>query len=134
MIDHAGLVDPGLYFYNDVECTPLPEVIARFHPDLVLASPWTRTSENEMAAAGYAPAHLFPAPFAYTLLRPAGARVHEGGGRLELALAPARLLVPLRAIRGRPRAPSATSRYSSAPRTPRSASRASSISAKPASR
>ena len=67
MIDHAGLVTPGLYFWNDSACTPLAEVFTRFAPDLVLASPWTRTSAAEMAAAGYAPAHEFAEPFHYTL-------------------------------------------------------------------
>ena len=67
MVDHAGLVTPGLYFWNDERCTPLPEVLSRFSPDLVLASPWTQASETEMAAAGYAPAQVFAEPFRYTL-------------------------------------------------------------------
>jgi hypothetical protein len=67
MVDHAGLVTPGLYFWNDRQCTPLPEVLSRFSPDLVLASPWTATSEVEMGAAGYAPVHVFAEPFRYTL-------------------------------------------------------------------
>lgn len=67
MVDHAGLVTPGLHFWNDEKCTPLPEVLERFAPDLVLASPWTRTSEGEMAAAGYAPVEVFAEPFRYTL-------------------------------------------------------------------
>lgn len=67
MIDHAGLVTPGLYFWNDQACTPVLEVLERFHPDLVLASPWTQTTSEQMLAAGYVPAHEFPEPFHYTL-------------------------------------------------------------------
>lgn len=66
MIDHAGLVTPGLYFWNDRDCTPVAEVIERFHPGLVLASPWTQATPEQMAAAGYRAVHTF-APFEYVV-------------------------------------------------------------------
>jgi len=36
MIDHAGLVTPGLFYFDDQRCTPIGEVVDRFSPDLVL--------------------------------------------------------------------------------------------------
>lgn len=68
MIDHAGLITPGLYFWNDSDCTPLEEVLARYRPDLVLASPWTKTPAEAMVAAGYENVHTFTdQPFLYVL-------------------------------------------------------------------
>ncbi len=65
MVDHAGLVTPGLYFWNDQDCTPVAEVVARFHPDLVLLSPWSE-GHPAMAPAGYRPVHLFE-PYRYVV-------------------------------------------------------------------
>ena len=73
MVDHAGLVTPGLYFWNDQQCTPVPEVLERFHPDLVLLSPWSEAHAAEMVAAGYAPVHTFE-PYSYTIYQRAGDR------------------------------------------------------------
>lgn len=68
MVDHAGLVTPGLYFWNDSACTPMDEVLARHRPDLVLASPWTKTTPEAMTAAGYEKVHEFTdQPFLYVL-------------------------------------------------------------------
>ena len=64
MIDHAGLVTPGLFFYNDLRCTPMSEVIARHSPDLVLISQW---SPAQLEPLGYRPIHRFEQPFVYTL-------------------------------------------------------------------
>ncbi len=62
MVDHAGLVTPGLYFYNDQQCTPLAEVVEKHRPDLILHSPW---AEGDPAELGYEEAHNFEEPFAY---------------------------------------------------------------------
>ena len=64
LVDHAGLVTPGLYFYDDVHCTPLDEVVARQRPDLILQSPW---AQSDPEALGYVAVHRFEKPFAYVL-------------------------------------------------------------------
>lgn len=66
MVDHAGLVTPGLYFWNDQQCTPVLEVLERFQPDLVLLSPWSEAGAAEMATASYLPVHRFE-PYLYTV-------------------------------------------------------------------
>lgn len=50
MIDHAGLVTPGLYFFDDMHCTPMDEVLSRFDPDLILLSD---ASQVDVTAHGY---------------------------------------------------------------------------------
>ncbi len=62
MVDHAGLITPGLYFYNDQECTPLAEVVEKHRPDLILHSPW---AVGDPAELGYVEVHNFEQPFAY---------------------------------------------------------------------
>ena len=34
MIDHAGLVTPGLYYFDGSDHTPMSDVLERFSPDL----------------------------------------------------------------------------------------------------
>ena len=64
IVDHAGLVTPGLYFYHDKDCTPLAEVVELHRPDLILHSPW---AQGDPAALGYEEVHNFKTPFAYRL-------------------------------------------------------------------
>jgi len=64
MIDHAGLVTPGLRFFNDADATPMGEVLRRFEPDLVLAS---AASPADVAAFGYRPVKAFAGPWTFTL-------------------------------------------------------------------
>lgn len=69
LIDHAGLVTPGLYFYNDQQCTPLDRVVTLYRPDLILQSPW---SAYDAADLGYRPVHRFQDPFAYVVFERPG--------------------------------------------------------------
>ena len=64
LVDHAGLVTPGLYFYDDIHCTPLSEVFDAHRPDLILQSPWAK---EDPADFGYEPVHTFDNPFAYVV-------------------------------------------------------------------
>lgn len=64
LVDHAGLVTPGLYFYDDTHCTPLEDVVSRHRPDLILQSPWAK---SDPASMGYRAVHRFEKPFAYVL-------------------------------------------------------------------
>ena len=64
MIDHAGLVTPGLYFFDDEHCTPMDEVLARFQPDLILLS---AASRADVAAHGYQLVKVFAEPYKYSL-------------------------------------------------------------------
>lgn len=59
IVDHAGLVTPGLYFFDDRHATPLDEVVKRHHPDLILQSPWSReAAENINDGEGNDPGRL----------------------------------------------------------------------------
>ncbi|MEM8931945.1 MAG: hypothetical protein AAGE94_12275, partial [Acidobacteriota bacterium] len=64
IVDHAGLVTPGLFFYNDLDATPLDAVVDEHQPDLILLSQW---SPEDPTPLGYAPVHVFEQPFVYTL-------------------------------------------------------------------
>jgi hypothetical protein len=64
LVDWAGLVTPGLYFFHDLDCTPVAEVVARHRPDLILLSQW---SSAEVESLGYRKAHVFVQPFEYRL-------------------------------------------------------------------
>ena len=64
MIDHAGLITPGLFFFDDANCTPMDEVLARFEPDLVLLS---EASRADVTAFGYREVKLFEGALRYTL-------------------------------------------------------------------
>jgi len=69
MVDHAGLVTPGLYFFDDDHCTPLDQVLARHHPDLVLLR---ADAEPDLAPWGYAPVRSFQGHFSYYLFERQG--------------------------------------------------------------
>ncbi len=64
MIDHAGLVTPGLYFFHDRRATPVDEVLARFEPDLVLVA---AASPADPGASGYRRVRDFEGPWSFTL-------------------------------------------------------------------
>ena len=64
IVDHAGLVTPGLYFFHDQECTPLAEVVELHAPDLILHSQW---SPAEPETLGYRAVHEFTEPFRYVV-------------------------------------------------------------------
>lgn len=64
MIDHAGLVTPGLHFYDDRHATAMPEVLSRFAPDLVLLS---AASPADVTRLGYRPVKVFRGPWTFTL-------------------------------------------------------------------
>ena len=69
MVDHAGLVTPGLYFANDLDSTPLDEVVARYAPDLVLLSQW---SPADPIPLGYRRVKVFDSHVEYTLYERTG--------------------------------------------------------------
>ncbi|MEM9598836.1 MAG: hypothetical protein AAGD06_31505, partial [Acidobacteriota bacterium] len=64
IVDHAGLVTPGLYFHDDLHCTPVPEVLELHAPDLVLLSQW---SPAEIDHLGYRRVKTFVEPYEYRL-------------------------------------------------------------------
>lgn len=67
LVDHAGLVTPGLFFFNDQLCTPLNEVVAGFTPDLLLLSQWSPWTPERVATLGYRLVQTFEQPFVYRL-------------------------------------------------------------------
>ena len=66
MIDHAGLVTPGLYFFDDQNRTPIAEVIERHAPDLILLSHRSLDHE-EVLAWRYRQVRVFEGDWTYTL-------------------------------------------------------------------
>ncbi len=64
MIDHAGLVTPGLYFFDDSHATPMDEVLRRFSPDLILLGD---SSPADVTAHGYRRIRVFEEPYTYSL-------------------------------------------------------------------
>ncbi|MEM7582047.1 MAG: hypothetical protein AAF560_01590 [Acidobacteriota bacterium] len=64
IIDHAGLVTEGLYYYDGVQHTPMMEVLARHQPDLVLV---LAGAEGALAQHGYAQRMTFHDPLEYVL-------------------------------------------------------------------
>lgn len=64
IVDHAGLVTPGLYFYDDLRATPLEEVVSVHSPDLILLSQW---SQEDPSGLGYEVIQVFEAPFVYKI-------------------------------------------------------------------
>ena len=65
IVDHAGLVTPGLYFFDDDHCTPLREVIERHRPDLIL---YHADVEPDLGTLGYRPLRRFDGALSYFLL------------------------------------------------------------------
>ncbi len=64
LIDHAGLVTPGLYFFDDAHCTPMAEVLDRFDPDLILLS---AASRADVSVFGYRLVRRFEGFTTYSL-------------------------------------------------------------------
>ncbi len=64
LIDHAGLVTPGLYYYDSSRHTPMPEVLERFRPDLVLVP---EDAAEAPEAHGYRLVTTFRDPVTYRL-------------------------------------------------------------------
>ncbi len=64
LIDHAGLVTPGLYFFDDAHCTPMVEVLGRFDPDLILLSDASRA---DVTVFGYRLVRRFEGFLTYSL-------------------------------------------------------------------
>ena len=64
MIDHAGLVTPGLYYYDGSRHTPMTEVLSRFQPDLVLVP---EGAEEALPRFGYELVTTFREPRTYLL-------------------------------------------------------------------
>ena len=69
MIDHAGLVTPGLYYYDGAHHTPMPQVLSRFQPDLVLVP---EGEEPALPAHGYELVTTFHEPRTYLLFERQG--------------------------------------------------------------
>ncbi len=66
MIDHAGLVTPGLYFHTDSDASPMGEITDRFSPDLILVSQYC---PEDVAGFGYEHVRDFEgeSPYIYSL-------------------------------------------------------------------
>ncbi len=64
MIDHAGLVTPGLYYYDGSSHTPMMEVLRRFEPDLALVP---EASDQVLRQQGYRQIAIFEDPVTYLL-------------------------------------------------------------------
>ncbi len=64
MIDHAGLVTPGLYYYDGSSHTPMMEVLRRFRPDLALVP---EGAETVLRQHGYREIARFDDPAVYLL-------------------------------------------------------------------
>ena len=76
MVDHAGLVTPGLYYFDDRRCTPLGEVARLHRPDLVLLS--ARASPEPLSRRGYVLAWTFDdGPATYYLYSRLVSSIHE---------------------------------------------------------
>ena len=71
MVDHAGLVTEGLYFLDDDHCTPMGQVLARYHPDLIL---FRADSQPDFSRWGYVQVRFFEGHFTYYLFELAAAR------------------------------------------------------------
>jgi hypothetical protein len=66
MIDHAGLVTPGLYFHTDGDATPMGQVTDLYSPDLILVSQYC---SEDVEGLGYDHVRDFESdsPFVYSL-------------------------------------------------------------------
>ncbi|MCP3959754.1 MAG: hypothetical protein GY719_18050 [bacterium] len=64
MIDHAGLVTPGLYYYDGIVHTPMAQVLDRHRPDLVLVP---EGADGVLAEHGYRLEARFHDPHTYLL-------------------------------------------------------------------
>ncbi len=64
LIDHAGLVTPGLYYYDGASHTPMMEVLRRFEPDLALVP---EGSDQVLRQYGYHQIATFDDPTTFLL-------------------------------------------------------------------
>ncbi len=64
MIDHAGLVTPGLYYFDGSNHTPMKEVLRRFSPDLALVP---EGADLVLRQQGYRQVEVFRDPAIYLL-------------------------------------------------------------------
>lgn len=60
IIDHAGLVTPGLYYFDEGDATPMATVLERHDPDLLLLAT-TEPGQDLVRERGYRPVHRFDA-------------------------------------------------------------------------
>ncbi len=65
MIDHAGLVTPGLYYFDGSSHTPMMEILRRFQPDLALVP---EGADQVLKQHGYRRIKVFANPATYLLL------------------------------------------------------------------
>ncbi len=65
-IDHAGLITPGLYYYDGSSHTPMMEVLRRFRPDLALVP---EGSDQVLRRQGYLRIAVFEDPATYLLYK-----------------------------------------------------------------
>ncbi len=65
MIDHAGLVTPGLYYFDGSNHTPMEDVLKRFAPDLALVP---EGADQALRQHDYRPVEIFRDPVTYLLL------------------------------------------------------------------
>ena len=66
IVDHAGLVTPGLHYFDSSDHTPMAEVLERFAPDLVLI-PEGEDEHRALPAHGYRVVRTFNDPATYLL-------------------------------------------------------------------
>ncbi len=64
IIDHAGLVTAGLFYYDGSQHTPIGEVLDRFQPDLVLV---LEGAGQALSQHGYSQVMTFHDPLTYVL-------------------------------------------------------------------
>ncbi len=64
IIDHAGLVTQGLYYYDGSQHTPMMEVLTRFQPDLILL---LEGADQALPQHGYTRVMTFHDPLTYVL-------------------------------------------------------------------
>ena len=75
MIDHAGLVTPGLYYYDGSNHTPMKEVLRRFSPDLALVP---EGADLDLRQHGYRQVEVFEDPVTYLLYERPGQTAPDG--------------------------------------------------------
>jgi len=69
IIDHAGLVTPGLYYYDSSNHTPMTEVLRRHQPDLILIP---EGEARDLESTDYQVIKTFHDPNAYLLYQRPG--------------------------------------------------------------
>ncbi|MEM7349551.1 MAG: glycosyltransferase family 39 protein [Acidobacteriota bacterium] len=80
MIDHAGLVTRGLYYYDSSNHTPMAEVMRLYQPDLVLIP---QGEDEGLTEHGYLLVHTFRDPSTYLLYERGNLESFRKGLQLE---------------------------------------------------